>query len=213
MQPDEQPELFRIPEQPMTRCRKIHPIGTLQIRQDHAVLLAIAGLIAVSVVFALGVERGKLIARSMQQSTCSSVIASDVPLDQDGAKAMTQPGVSVSVVPEMQKASGPVTAVPGPKLFVPSVENTGTVAPAKPKAPTKAVANRSRFAVQVVTYSQERLARKELDRLKQRGEQAFLMTKRNRVVLCVGPFSTREHATAKLASLKQHYQDCFLRTL
>jgi len=65
----------------------------------------------------------------------------------------------------------------------------------------------------VVSYNRPKLAQQELQRLKERGEPAFLMTTQGRTVLFIGPFPTKEKASARLSSLKRHYQDCFIRSL
>lgn len=208
MEPDTQPQLFQIPEQPRARYRTIAPIGSIHIRQDHAVLLAIAGLIGISVVFALGVERGK---RLILASTPVAPITTVANEPQPPSQALDAKPLSSAPATGLQQDEAPKPApTPAPEAATPKPEKV--VAPAvKPtKTPIKSA---SRFAIQVVTYKQERFAKKECDRLKQRGEPAFLVTKKDRVVLYVGPFPSREHASAKLANLKQQYQDCFLRTL
>jgi cell division septation protein DedD len=79
--------------------------------------------------------------------------------------------------------------------------------------PGKTIVPKSRFAVQVVSYRQLKLAKRELQRLQQRGEAAFLVSSPDRTVLLVGPFVNKERASSKLVSLKRRYQDCFVRTL
>ena len=58
-------ELFDLSGHPTTRPRQ-PSLGrlVLQIRQDQAVVASIAGLVGLTVVFALGVERGKQLVRS-----------------------------------------------------------------------------------------------------------------------------------------------------
>lgn len=89
------------------------------------------------------------------------------------------------------------------------------VSPPAPKAtqPKKPLGGRSRYAVQVVTYSRPQLAKLELDRLKARGEAAFLVIRDGRTRVYVGPFPSRSNADKKLAQLKTRYQDCFVRSL
>jgi len=216
MTPDGQPqfELFDVrdhaPSQPSSTT-----IGMFQIRHDHAVILAIAGLISVSVVFACGVERGKRLARTEFIASPSITVKAQ---DSDATLSAKQPTRSASSeeLSGSQPSSQSAEALPSQPLAVPTTPSMpATMAkPAAPKkAPAKAATTRSRFAIQVVTYTKPMLAQRELQRLKQRGEQAFLVNTSGRVTLCIGPFPSREHASAKLASLKQQYQDCFLRTL
>ena len=67
--------------------------------------------------------------------------------------------------------------------------------------------------MQVVTYNRPLLARAELQRLQDTGEQAFLHQQRGRTVLLVGPFSTKHLAREKSTTLKERYGDCFVRLL
>ena len=72
---------------------------------------------------------------------------------------------------------------------------------------------KSHYAVQVVSYRQPQLAKRELNRLQGLGERAFLMLRGGYAVLYVGPFPSKEHALEKLVGLKTRYQGCFLKVL
>ena len=82
-----------------------------------------------------------------------------------------------------------------------------------PVATPKAVVSRPRFAIQVASYSQPKFAQQALQRLQQQGEQAFVVNKQDRMVVLIGPFSTKGQASARLTDLRRRYQDCFVRTL
>jgi cell division septation protein DedD len=71
----------------------------------------------------------------------------------------------------------------------------------------------SRFAVQVVSYSQAKFAQQELQQLQRQGEKAFLLKRQGKTTLLVGPFPTKENAASKLSGLRPRYRDCFIRTL
>ena len=172
-------ELFESASQPAGRRPRL-AIGQLHLRHDHAVLVGIVGLLGCSVVFALGVERGKRLARAEQP-----------------------------VLPAVASAS---PAKPGPIETSP-VAKTVAAAPAQVVNVSPRATDRSGFAIQVVAFRQPQLAQRELQRLKQRGEPAFLVTRQERIVLYVGPFASKATAAAKLAGLKRQYQDCFIRTL
>ena len=189
--PDGQLELFDLSGHPATKPRHT-TLGrlVLQIRQDQLMVAGIASLVGLTIVFALGVERGKQIVRSER------------------------------VLLARQQAPQPQTVVPAPssssaKTTKPSVAAPTTLV--KPKTPVKLAApsamSRSRYAVQVVTYRQPQLAKRELDRLQAKGERAFLMSRKGLTVLCVGPFPSKDNAQEKLVQLKDRYQGCFLKTL
>jgi cell division septation protein DedD len=180
MEPTTQLELFEVPRQAPHRRRHPAFMGNLQIRQDDAALLAMASLIGVSVLFAIGVERGKQFAR-----TAPSLM-------------IPRPSAAPPAEPALPAMAG---------------KPAGSVKKA-PTAPTKkAAARRSRFAVQVVSYRQAKLAQQELQRLKRQGEPAFLLMKQDRTALLIGPFPTKQTASTKLASLKRRYPDCFIQHL
>ena len=80
--------------------------------------------------------------------------------------------------------------------------------------PAKLAGAKKRYAVQVVTFSQSRLAKQELTRLQAKGESAFLVARADgRTILCVGPFPSKAPAVKKVAMLRNRYQDCFVTTL
>lgn len=191
MEPASQLELFEMPQQAPQPRRALALIRDLHVRPDHAVLLMIIGLIGVSVVFATGVERGKQLARTER-------------LLQPSQATLSAEAKAPSQVPAGASAGGTER---------PSVPSLKTAPDQGPSKPGKTVVNKSRFAVQVVSYSQPQLAQRELQRLQQRGEQAFLVNREGRTALLVGPFPTKDRASAKLANLRRYYQDCFIRRL
>ena len=204
MEPDPQLQLFELPDQPRSKPQAA-PLRHWQLRQDHVFVLVIVSLIGISVTFGFGVERGKRLARQEPLAIVPSVtVSSGPPVQAPLAATSESPAVEpsrVSSTPMGTPATEPMMQPMPPKLKP------------VPKNPVKSAAGRSRFAIQVVTYTQPKLAQRQLERLKQRGIAAFLVNANNRVALCVGPFPSREDASAKLASLKREYQDCFLRTL
>lgn len=210
MNPDGDPqlELFRVSQTPSATRRAA--IGALSLRYDHAVLLAIAGLIGISVVFACGVERGKRLALEERLIVPTVAMTAEPPAPSPTVAAAEQPSS-----PSIAEAPTPAVQPKKPATKTASPPAAPKTSPkAKPaKAPIKVASTKSGFAIQVVTYTTPGLAQQELRRLKAAGESAFLVPRDGRVALYIGPFPSRENATAKLASLKRQYQDCFVRTL
>ena len=189
---ERQLELFGA-AQPSTKPRHRETLGRffVHVRYDQLMLVGIAGLMAVTVIFACGVERGKQLVRGER-----ALFVREQP-----APLSTPPG-----------ASGSAMAVPA----APSIEKTPVLtplAPNKAKEPSKSGSGRSRYAVQVVTYSRPQLAKMELQRLKAKGEQAFLMIREGRTSVYVGPFESKGYAQKHVVRLKTHYQDCFVKSL
>lgn len=188
--PDGQLELFDLSGQPTTKPRHT-TLGrlVLQIRQDQLMVAGIASLVGLTIVFALGVERGKQLVRSERVLL---------------ARQQTPQPQAVVPTPSVAKTTKPSVAAP--------------TAPVKPKTPVKlatppAATSGSRYAIQVVTYRQPQLAKRELERLQAKGERAFLMNRQGLTALCVGPFPSKDNAKEKLVQLKDRYQGCFLKTL
>jgi hypothetical protein len=198
-------QLFEMPATGTIR-RAMAPARRLEIQQDHAILLSMAGLIGLAVIFAGGVERGKqrarveraLVAPSSPPSS-SSTSSGEEPLD-----VVRNSSVSSDRVLESSGTPSSVTerkTPPTPKRD------------SAPRGPKRVVSTTSRFAVQVVSYSKPELAMRELKRLRAHGESAFLVKKQDKAVLFVGPFTSRQRANNKLVGLRPRYRDCFVRSL
>ena len=181
--------LFDVPATPAAQRERLR-LGALSLRPDHVLLSLMFGLIGLSVIFALGVDRGRRVAQAER------------PL-----LPPREPDVKTSPNPSL----GPRPRDPSPRI--PSASEG--VAPKKPgpKAAVKVANDPSQFAIQVVSYNQPTLAQQELQRLQQRGERAFLVKRQGRTVLYVGPFPSKDHAATKLTALRRHYRDCFVKSL
>ncbi len=197
----QQPELFGLSCERAAAPRGITAIGSLRVRHDHVVLVIMLCLIGVSIVFALGVERGKSLV-----SSAIDLFPQRLANPEPRGQSATPATISSSPQDQDVRHHDPNKAAQG--------HPTPTQRPVQsPSNTPKTLAGELGFAIQVVSYSQPKLAQQELTRLKQHGERAFLVLRKDRVAIVVGPFTTKEHAKMKLASLRQHYQDCFLRNL
>jgi cell division protein FtsN len=213
-------ELFELTHQPAPRPhRESLRRFFISVRYDQLLLTGVGGLLALTVVFACGVERGKQLVRTER-----AILA------RAQSPTITRGPTVTAAEPSPSDPSGPTGAVPkveGKPKGGSSQPKSAPVPSTKAKAPVKLASDRarnnpkpkaeqgskSRYAIQIVTYSQPRLAKKELDRLLARGERAFLVIRNGRTTLYVGPFPSRDNASNKLTTLKPTYQDCFLRAL
>lgn len=188
---------------PLAHPRRLDMPGSLRfsLRYDQGVLGGIACLIGVAVLFACGVERGKQLARAERSLL---VRQEPEPLGVVATQSVTPPSSAPAAV------STPPT--PALKPTVPPERHER--APARDaEPPGSSRPGDSRYAVQVVTYSRVQLAKQELNRLRTRGEEAFLVMRNGRTSVCIGPFATRQSAGKKAVTLKTRYQDCFIRSL
>ncbi len=236
MTPDDdsrQLEFFDLSGQAAPRRSRVS-IGRLSVhlRYDQLVLAGMAAVIGLTVVFASGVERGKQLVRSERSMLASRASRpSDVPapvatmpalpLDQPPAIAPWLPAAKV-IARQAPAPTEPARTVPatskGKKTETDSKSipaNTPSVGVKKSqtRVVSAPVSGRSRYAIQVMTYSRPQLAQRELARLHARGERAFLIIQEGHTIVYVGPFPSKGNASEKLGTLKTRYQDCFLRTL
>jgi len=196
-------EFFEAPNPGVIRPL-ITPVGRLEVRHDHAILLGMAGLIGVAVIFAGGVERGKQLART--ERVLMAPPSSRSSSSSSASSSSASPATSLNS-PEPARAgasSSPIT----PRQSTPSPKPATA-----PRVPKRLAESSARFAVQVVSYTKPALAARELSRLQARGESAFLIKRADKAVLFVGPFTSRKLAKDKLAGLKPRYRDCFVRSL
>lgn len=198
-------QLFETPA-PWTIRRTMVPARRLEIQQDHAILLSMVGLIGLAVIFAGGVERGKQLARVER-----ALVAPSGPASSSSTSSGEEPrsvGRNSSVSSDrVLESSGTPSSVTERKTPPTPKREDG------PRGPKRVASTTSRFAVQVVSYSKPDLAMRELKRLQVHGESAFLVKKQDKVVLFVGPFTSRQRANNKLVGLKPRYRDCFVRSL
>jgi cell division protein FtsN len=189
----------------------------IHARHDQLVLTGIAGLVAVAVIFASGVERGKQLARSersllVRQQPSAAENDSRQATDTKPAETEKRPAATKS---ERSPAPAPAKLPGKASVRVASEQPSAAVlVVAQPKKATAVKpAGSSRYAVQVATYKQPQLAKRELARLQAKGERAFLIMRNGSVVVYAGPFPSKDNAKEKVTALKTRYQDCFIKTL
>lgn len=163
-----------------------------QVRYDQLMIGGIGALIGLAIVFALGVERGKQLVRAER----SLVARAPAPSPERAGSAVA----AKTSVPTPAPATADMAPAPA------------ATQPAQP-APKPRLADGPRYAVQIVTYTQAPLAQRELSRLQEGGERAFLLKRDGRTIVYVGPFDSKTVAQDKLPSLKERYKDCFVKSL
>lgn len=67
------------------------------------------------------------------------------------------------------------------------------------------------FTVQVVSYKQKELAAKEMEILKRKYSDAFIIQNGQYYEICVGNFSSRQDAKQVVNDLNKRYKDCFIK--
>jgi len=222
---EDQLELFDVSHQAAPRLHR-ESLGRMwfQVRYDQLVLGGIASVLGLTVVFALGVERGKQlvrwegarsagVVRPARRAPPVAPIPAVTPVraprtGERTAVAATAPSTPNLPAPKAPTAAAAIaaTAHTGP---TPPADAAQERAPATPSDARKS--GGSRYAVQVVTYRQATLAKREMERLRARGEQAFLLMRNGRTMVFVGPFPSKGNAAEKLTTLRPRYHDCFIK--
>lgn len=67
------------------------------------------------------------------------------------------------------------------------------------------------YTIQVATYRQKKSAKKELENLRKRGLDSYIISNNGKYEVCVGEYVDRDSAKKNIKRLKKDYKDCFLR--
>lgn len=175
----------------------------VHLRQDQFILVGIGVLIGITVIFAAGVERGKQLARS-ERALLSPTLAKTEHAPRPAGTSTTRLKSGASTTSREAEAR--------PEAPVAEQKRAPSAAP-KAGTPSKLAAGRSRYAIQIATYTRPQFAQQELARLQARGEAAFLVIRDGKTSIYVGPFPSKASAAEKFAALKTRYRDCFVRSL
>lgn len=188
----DQLELFDILQPPAPQRKQALGVLQVHLRHDQAIISGIAALIGLTVVFAMGVERGKQIVRVDREGGAHAVSIQAVSASETSLEGTPETAhADRTPVKRIEPAVSPVQKQAVPIELTPSG-----------------------YAVQVVTYTRKQLAQTEMKRLEQDGEDAFIREySSGHAVLYVGPFVRKDVAKEKSVALKSRYHDCFVKTL
>lgn len=166
---------------------------TLSFSYETLIIMLIGIVLAASILFSLGVERG----RSLETS---SVISSP---------RATQP-VNETTASEMIKISPANTIIDEPM----EVQEVAAIKPVKKQEAVKTVSSAAEdkpFTIQIASYKTRDLAERELTRLKNKGYSSDILKKGDYFILCVGSYAKKELANQALPSWERQYKGCIVR--
>lgn len=165
--------------------KPIFPQHRLNLSVSYEVLIIalIGAVLVVSVIFSLGVERGR--------GLTGSEVAMTEPVQPAVMPIAVEP--VVPPVAENLKPIQPATSVNAP------VKATAPAASAKP------------YTIQVASYKGRDLADKELARLKGMGYSGEVVKKGDYFILCVGSFADKDSAKQTFAAMQKRYKSCLIR--
>lgn len=181
--------------------REAQSINVVFSHQSVIILfLCIVMLLVAS--FALGVEKGKLTARSKE-----------IPEKQEISAAAANPTITGTSV-----ASGSAAAKPQESVAAMPAINTLTPAAKPALQPPVATTQETRqpqtgFAIQVASLKNGNAARTLADSLSKKGISAFTRPSGKYTIVLAGTFSKKEEAQVNLKILKKTYSDCYIRNI
>lgn len=169
---------------------------SLFVSYETLIIILIGVVLVASIVFSLGVERG----RSLKFPDMNAGL-SDVPPSAESYTPVV-PATESSTVekPFIDKKAATQKKQP----VMPGPEQVVIEAAATPS-------NERFFTIQVASYKTQDMAERELLRLKNKGYSTDILKKGEYFVLCVGNYIKKETAQKKMAELKQVYRDCLIR--
>lgn len=159
----------------------------LSLSYETLIIILIGAVLVASIIFSLGVERGRnLKGRDVElPAPIQPVVAVPAPTP-DTAPAPVEP-----ITPIVAEAPKPVLKT------AEAVKKPATVD--KP------------YTIQVASYKTPDLAKKEISRIKAMGYSADVIKKGNYFILCVGSFATKDAAKQTLAVMGKRYKGCMIR--
>jgi cell division septation protein DedD len=188
-----QKELFEFEN----RKRSFPKFDKMIPRGDFAIILTLEKTVFVSigiimllvVIYALGVERGKVVVRRIPQPVAAVRVAP--------VKAPAAPLLKAAVQvkqPAPAPITAPVAAITSP---VPSAEKA--IDPAKP------------YTIVAATFTRKEWADQEAARLKKSGLEAFAVSSEPYFIVCIGVFANKDVAKPVLNKVRRSYKDAYIR--
>jgi cell division septation protein DedD len=167
-----------------------HYNSAISVSLDTLIVIIIGVLMVNLTAFVLGIEKGKVIAKSES----SKVIA--IEPDSNAAEPLLQK--KITVVPAAAEEE----------------QKTIEINPAEEKTVAENSANPSAgYIIQLVTYSSDSFAHSEVDRLSAQGLDGHVLKSGEYYIVYAGTYNSKIKANEKLASYKQRYKDCYVRLL
>jgi len=165
---------------------------TLSLSYETLIIILIGAVLAASVIFSLGVERGRsLVGAGLEMSAPVQPVAA-LPAPEPIVPAVAEAVKQVTVKPEVVSKAA-VTNV--------TAASKGNAVPVTDKP----------YTIQVASYKTRDLIEKEVSRLKAMGYSTEVVKKGSYFILCVGSFSSKDAAKQTLALMEKRYKGCLIR--
>ena len=165
-----------------------HYKSSFSVSCDTLIVIIIALLMVNLSSFAIGIEKGKALAKAGQKSI----------VDKKPIRLLAE---------EKPEAVKPVR-----KVNKESEEIIPREVAATETAPIKDTAQKG-YIIQLVTYSSNSNASKEAEKLRAQGYSSYVLKSGEYFVVYSGTYESKTSAIEKLPGLKKRYKDCFVRFL
>lgn len=166
-----------------------HYKSSFSIQCDTLVVLVIALLMVNLTSYVIGMERGKILAKA---SSCDEVLKNKTTTTKIEQLVTENAPPEITSEPEETKAE--------------------KADQDEESAPEPVIASNG-YIIQLVTYSSDSSANKEVERLKAQGYEIHILKSGDYFVLYSGTYETKTTADEKLMRFKERYKDCFVRRL
>ena len=158
----------------------------ISLSAEKLVFISIGIIMLLVIFFALGVERGKVIAAGSMETTHATAQVSTL---------------NVSGNAPAQQAA-PVKTVNAATNIIPKEKAPAAQYPADKSKP---------YTIVAAAYSKEDSASKEVIKLKGSGLEAFLIKSDPYYLACVGSFANKDSAKTVLSKVRQAHKDAYVR--
>lgn len=169
----------------LQKYRLPYRVLTINLSNEKLVICAIIFIMSLIIFFSLGVEKGSKLARAPWEGKYESTLAGQYEL---------RPKEEI------------------PALVVSLKKDQTSIIESKKEKVAKSE-EQKKYIIQVATFRQYELAKKEADKLKRQGYQTLIFTKGKFSEICVGGFKLKDQASEHLMKLKKVYRDCFIRRI
>ncbi len=155
----------------------------ITLRLDQTIGLAFILLVVYVLTFSWGVEKGKK--ASQEGQVVRSVVAETLPVE--SAPVVVASIAKVAVEPAIEESVPKVVPITVPEL---------------PKPEPAAVKPEGKFTIQHVTYVTKSAADREIQKLAQKGYNAFVIPSGKHLQVCIAGFQSRPEAIRLLKQLR-----------
>ncbi len=214
--------------------------ANLTLSIENIVVIGIVTLMVMVIAFSLGVEKGKKISNeslggdqrmSAHSNNTSRQVSGAVHRDKQDVPLLEFSGNEAVQTQESQRAAKFDTSkgelITDPQVSSPEEESKilsqqsvpiqsvhkKNLSAVMPLDAGSQVVEKKPYTIQVASFKGDQYAQKEASELKNQKLDAFVISKGDFSIVCVGRFSKKEEANKLLSKLKKTYNDCLLRRL